>query len=140
MLQKYHEYRKKADSKVCCDYALHMVVHEWNDKSAKEMKILCEEYGINSFKSFMAYSHMLNDSELYSVFDNCKRLGAVPLVHAENGQIINKNSEKLLANGIKGPEGHELSRPECVEAEACNRACMIANQVSQYYYFYLNVN
>lgn len=130
LVEKYLEYREKADSKVCCDYALHVIVPEWNDRTPGEMGVLCNEYGVNSFKTFMAYSFMLNDSELYSVFENCKKLGAVPLVHAENGSVIAKNTEKLLAQGITGPEGHEMSRPEEVEAEAVNRACMIANQVS----------
>lgn len=78
---------------------------------------------------FMAYSFMLNDAQLYTIFEQCKKLGAIAQVHAENGSIIAKNVEKLLARGVTGPEGHELSRPEDVEAEAVNRACVIAKQV-----------
>lgn len=47
--------------------------------------------------------------------------------------IVNlfQNAKKLLEAGVTGPEGHEMSRPEEVEAEAVNRACVIANQVSE---------
>lgn len=46
--------------------------------------------GVNSFKVFMAYKglYMLTDTELYEVFTRCKELGAVAMVHAENGDIV----------------------------------------------------
>lgn len=94
------------------------------------MKFLTSEHGVNSFKVFMAYDFMLNDGDLYSVFENCEKLGCIAQVHAENGQVIAKNAEKLIAKGVTGPEGHEQSRPEEVEAEAVNRACVIAKQVN----------
>ncbi|XP_044765122.1 dihydropyrimidinase isoform X1 [Coccinella septempunctata] len=129
VLDAYYDARQRADPKVCCDYSLHMGVTSWSNSIDKDMEILTKEHGINSFKMFMTYSLMLNDEEIYSVFEKCKKLGALPMVHCENGLIIKKNAEKLLAQGITGPEGHELSRPEEVEAEAVNRACVIANQV-----------
>lgn len=73
---------------------------------------------------------MLDDTELYEAFETCKELGAVAQVHAENGSIIAKNVEKLLKAGVTGPEGHELSRNEEVEAEAVHRATVIAHQAS----------
>lgn len=54
------------------------------------MEELCKSHGVNSFKMFMAYKgvFMLDDSDLYNSFEACKELGAVPVVHAENGDII----------------------------------------------------
>lgn len=129
LVDAYHSYRQKADDKVCCDYAFHVAVLGWSNKIREEMTALCNQYGINSFKMFMAYSFMLSDSELYCIFEHCKELGAIAQVHAENGSIIAENVKRLLAKGVNGPEGHELSRNEEVEAEAVNRACVIAKQV-----------
>nr|CAH7756047.1 unnamed protein product [Callosobruchus chinensis] len=128
-LDAYHSYRLKADSKVCCDYGLHVCLTGWSDQVRKDMELLCRDHGVNSFKLFMCYDFMVDDGEMYSAFEHCKNLGAIAQVHAENGKIISKNAEKLIAKGVTGPEGHEISRPEEVEAEAVNRACVIAKQV-----------
>lgn len=131
LLEAYDKWRSWADPKVCCDYGFHVGVTWWSKAVQDEMKMLCETRGVNSFKMFMAYKgiYMLDDTELYEAFETCKGLRAVAMVHAENGSIIAKNVEKLLAAGVTGAEGHELSRSEEVEAEAVNRACIIAHQV-----------
>ncbi|XP_076761307.1 collapsin Response Mediator Protein isoform X2 [Xylocopa sonorina] len=132
LLEAYERYRESADQKVCCDYSLHIAVTSWSPKVKEEMAILANNHGVNSFKMFMAYKdlYMLRDPELIEVFKTCKELGAIAMVHAENGDIIAENTKRLLDAGVTGPEGHEMSRPEEVEAEAVNRACVIASQVN----------
>ncbi|XP_036675021.3 dihydropyrimidinase 1 isoform X2 [Drosophila suzukii] len=131
MIEAYDKWRSWADPKVCCDYGLHVGITWWSKSVSEEIGILCKELGVNSFKTFMAYKglYQLNDSDLLDVFERIRQLNGVAMVHAENGDIIAKNTQRLLAEGINGPEGHELSRPEEVEAEAVHRACVLAHQM-----------
>jgi dihydropyrimidinase len=132
LIDAYNKWREWADPKVCCDYSFHVCVTWWSEQVSREMAILVNDKGINSFKTFMAYKDlfMLNDAELFAVFERCRELGALAQVHAENGHIIAENSKKLLRRGIVGPEGHLLSRPEEVETEATHRAIVIAKQTN----------
>jgi dihydropyrimidinase len=77
----------------------------------------------------MAYKGalMVDDDEMFSSFQRCAALGALPLVHAENGDVVAQLQQKLLAEGNNGPEAHAYSRPAEVEGEATNRAIMIAD-------------
>jgi dihydropyrimidinase len=54
-------------------------------------------------------------------------LGAMPTVHAENGELVFLLQKQVAAMGITGPEGHPLSRPSGVEGEAAHRAIAIAD-------------
>ncbi|KAM9030902.1 dihydropyrimidinase-like isoform 3-T4 [Megaptera novaeangliae] len=132
LIEAFETWRSWADPKVCCDYSLHVAVTWWSEQVKEEMKILTQDKGVNSFKMFMAYKdlYMLRDGELYKVFSRCKEIGAIAQVHAENGDLIAEGAKKMLALGLTGPEGHELSRPEAVEAEATLRAVTIAGAVN----------
>ena len=111
-----------------CDYSFHMAITWWGEQVFNEMKDVTER-GINTFKHFMAYKGalMVNDDEMFASFRRCGELGAIPLVHAENGDIVADLQAKLLEEGNNGPEGHAYSRPPEVEGEATNRAIMIAD-------------
>jgi dihydropyrimidinase len=130
LVEAYDDWLARASQKSVCDFGFHCAITWWSSSVSDDMKALCERKGINSFKMYMAYKDalMLNDGELYETFERCRDIGALAQVHAENGEIIEKNTVKLLAQGINGVEGHQLSRTEDVEAEAVNRACTIANQ------------
>jgi dihydropyrimidinase len=112
-----------------CDYSFHMAITWWGEQVFNEMKTIVQDKGINSFKHFMAYKGalMVNDDEMFASFQRCAELGALPFVHAENGDIVAQMQEKLIAEGNSGPEAHAYSRPPEVEGEATNRAIVIAD-------------
>ena len=112
-----------------CDYSFHMAITWWGEQVFDEMAEVVDR-GITTFKHFLAYKGalMVNDDELYASFRRCAALGALPLVHAENGDVVAELSAQLLAAGNTGPEAHAYSRPPQVEGEATNRAIMIADK------------
>ena len=110
------------------DYSFHMAITWWGEQVFNEMPEVVSK-GINTFKHFMAYKGalMVDDDEMYASFQRCAELGAMPLVHAENGDVVAQLQAKLMEEGNNGPEGHAYSRPPEVEGEATNRAIMIAD-------------
>ncbi|KQT85997.1 dihydropyrimidinase [Aurantimonas sp. Leaf443] len=124
-LQVWHQKAGKARA----DYSFHMAITWWGRQVFEEMPQVVSQ-GINSFKHFMAYKGalMVNDDEMFASFQRCAEIGALPLVHAENGDVVASLQQKLLAEGNDGPEAHAYSRPPAVEGEATNRAIMIADQ------------
>ena len=128
LLEAYHQWRGWA-KKSAGDYTFHVAVTWWDDSVHADMGTLVREHGVNSFKHFMAYKNaiMANDETLVKSFTRALELGALPTVHAENGELVFQLQQDLLKKGRTGPDAHPLSRPPAVEAEAANRAIAIAN-------------
>ena len=128
ILEAYHQWREWAEKSVA-DYSFHVAITWWDETVHADMKTLVEKHGVNSFKHFMAYKGaiMAPDEILVNSFNRSLEFGAMPTVHAENGEMVAQLQKKIFDMGITGPEGHPLSRPPEVEAEAANRAISIAN-------------
>jgi dihydropyrimidinase len=128
LMDAFHTWRGWAE-KAAADYTFHVAVTWWDDSVHEDMGTLVKEHGVNSFKHFMAYKNaiMADDETLVKSFRRALELGAIPTVHAENGELVYQLQRELVAKGITGPEAHPLSRPPEVEAEAANRAIAIAN-------------
>ncbi|MDD2877771.1 MAG: dihydropyrimidinase [Acidiphilium sp.] len=129
-LDAYRIWRGRAE-KAAADYSFHVAITSWSDRVRDEMGILTREHGVNSFKHFMAYKGaiMVDDDVLLNSFARALELGAVPTVHAENGEAVFHLQQRLLAEGVTGPQGHALSRPPVVEGEAATRAIALAQVI-----------
>ena len=128
LLDAYKKWRGWAE-KSASDYSFHVAITWWSEQVRQDMGTLVKDEGVNSFKHFMAYKNaiMCDDETLVNSFKRSLELGAMPTVHAENGELVYLLQKTVSEMGIKGPEGHPLSRPPMVEAEAANRAIAIAD-------------
>lgn len=130
LLDAFHTWRGWAE-KAASDYAFHVAVTWWDESVHREMGVLAQEHGVASFKHFMAYKGaiMADDEILVNSFRRALELGALPTVHAENGELVFQLQKQLLAEGKTCPSSHPLSRPSAVEGEAANRAIRIAEVI-----------
>jgi dihydropyrimidinase len=123
-IQTWHD---KAKDKAVIDYGFHLMIGEMNDDVLKQLDGVINEEGITSFKVFMAYKNVLqaDDETLFRTLIAAKELGALVMVHGENGDVIDYLTKKALADGNTDPIYHALTRPPEVEGEATGRAATL---------------
>lgn len=121
-LEGYFRWKTKADGNSACDYTFHMSVTKFDEKTASQLKEIVAD-GISSFKIFLAYKGFfgIDDSEIFETMNLAKKLGVIVAAHCENAELVSRLQASLIAEGKTGPEWHEASRPEWVEAEGTNR-------------------
>jgi dihydropyrimidinase len=123
------EWRGKADGKQLIDMGYHMAVTDLKNGGTLEELATLPEQGITSYKLFMAYKGalMVDDETLYRTMETAAKTGALVMVHAENGDVVDLLVREALAAGNTAPLYHALTRPPEAEGEATNRAIQLAH-------------
>ncbi|WP_424805096.1 dihydropyrimidinase [Rhodococcus sp. 27YEA15] len=118
----------KASGNCAVDYGFHQIVGDVNDESLSAMSELVTE-GVSSFKLFMAYPgvYYSDDGQILRAMQKSADIGALMMMHAENGIAIDELVKQHLRRGETSPYYHGVSRPWQLEEEATHRAIMLAD-------------
>ncbi|HEY6526811.1 MAG TPA: dihydropyrimidinase [Solirubrobacteraceae bacterium] len=111
------------------DVGFHMAITDLHDGGRLEDVARVPDEGVTSYKLFMAYKGaiMVDDETLFRTMQVAAKTGALVMVHAENGDTIDVLVKQALAEGKTEPRWHAATRPPETEAEATNRAVMLAH-------------
>ena len=126
-LEAYELWKANAAGRSACDYAFHMGVTRWDDRTPEVLRRIVGD-GTASFKVFLAYKGAfgIDDAELFRTLTLARQLGVIVTAHCENADIVAQLQARLLAEGKTGPEWHEPSRPPAVEAEGVHHLATFA--------------
>ena len=121
------DWQGRAEGAAHVDYGFHMAITNANEPTLEDMQAMVDA-GVSTFKLFMAYKGelMTRDDALTATMDRARDLGAMIMVHAENGDVVDLLVKRALAAGDTSAIHHALTRPEFVEAEATGRAARLA--------------
>ncbi len=127
VMDGYETWMEKAEGNCAIDYGFHMIVGEVTEQSLKDMDTLMAE-GVTSFKLFTAYPGVLysDDGKIFQAMQKAAENGAMIMMHAENGMVIDVLREQALQRGETDPIYHSITRPPITEAEATHRVIAYA--------------
>ena len=128
MLEAIAARRALADPNVVIDYGLHMTIGP-GDIAKLDQLPAAFAAGCTSFKLYMAYGLRLRDDELLRALTAVGNVKGIPVVHAENWDVICELVSQNIAAGRTSPHWHPRSRPALLEAEATGRVIDIATFV-----------
>ncbi|MBN1266643.1 MAG: dihydropyrimidinase [Anaerolineales bacterium] len=122
------EWMQKAE-KASIDYGFHMNVTRMDENVLKEIPSLVDQ-GITTLKMFTAYNGRLrlDDGNIFRVMRAAAEFGMLPMVHCENGDVIDILVEEALQAGHTTPVWHARTRPAWGAGDAVLRTAMLAKQ------------
>lgn len=125
----------EAEDRVVIDYGLHMTIAPPDLNKLDELPAVVEA-GCPTFKLYMAYGFRLKDGELLQALEAVRSVNGLPIVHAENWDVICSLIERNLAAGHTEPHWHPRSRPALMEGEAAGRVIDMATLVDTPLYIF----
>lgn len=123
-----NNWHKKANDKTYVDYGFHLGLTDINEHILDELKDLPDK-GVTTVKLFMAYNNALRcpDLLMLELFNRLKMYNILPMLHCENGDIIEYLSKKLLKENKTAAHYHSIAHSPAAEAEAITRAIIYAD-------------
>ncbi|KAJ9604840.1 hypothetical protein H2200_010955 [Cladophialophora chaetospira] len=133
------EYHNRARDQSYIDYGFHLIISNptpeilgtADGENKGELKQMVEQEGITSVKLYMTYpAYRLGDREMLEVMLRCREVGMTVMIHAENADMIDLITTRLLSSTHTLPKYHALARPQIAETEATYRAISLSTLTS----------
>lgn len=122
-----------AERRAHIDFAFHLTLMD-DDQIARTAEYAAE-FDTSSFKLFIAYKGdeglergigAVDDGQLLEAFEAIAALGAIALVHCESHDLATRFKQRVVAAGGDDLCAFNDSRPPIAEAEAVQRAALLA--------------
>ncbi|KAK5058525.1 hypothetical protein LTR84_010788 [Exophiala bonariae] len=122
------EYHRRARDQSYIDYGFHLILTKPSESILQhELPLMVKQEGISSVKLYMTYPAMkLGDGEMLNVLMRTRELGMTTMIHAENSDMIDMITTRLLSSSHLAPAYHAIARPQIAETEATYRAIALS--------------
>jgi dihydropyrimidinase len=123
----HEQWKGKAGPRAVIDYGFHIALSEVNEAILAEMPAIVEA-GVSSFKVSLDGTgpRRIGDDALLEFLQRTAAAGALPTVHAENGEVIELLVRRLAAESRTAPRFIPAGRPPELEGEATGRVRALA--------------
>lgn len=111
----------KAGGQSYIDYGFHIIVTDISVPDLDDQLLQLPELGCPSIKVFTAMGFRLQDAELLRLLDLLRGTGILVNVHAEDGDLVDYLSDRLVAQGQTSVDRLGESRPPRTEALAVEK-------------------
>jgi dihydropyrimidinase len=115
------------------DFSLHGILTP-DDVSKLHLLSDAIEAGVTSFKMFTVYDIGVSNGFIHRAFERINDLGAVALVHTEDGDVCDEMTARLKAERKRDPIWYPRSRPDFAEAMAAEDIARMATETGVKYY------